>query len=434
MKHNSKTMKFRVLLTSAATLLASYAQAQYSGVLVQPSHSGNWDTVYLSVNTNLTCPRAYGNPDSAKSLATATILRYHGGVCLKSGNSINNWLRVRDASATDTNTHFRPVAGMPGMFRKMIVPATYFTTLTPTDTVVGLSFVINGGPASSIWDKEGKVCNGYSSAGGGAGDHIVVFATINPAYLTTSPQAGSSISRTICQGSSYPFGTRNLDVSGTYTNTIHNVLGYDSIVTLTLTVTPAIAASISRMICEGSSLQFGSRSLDAAGSYINLSQSAIGCDSIITLTLTVNPLPTTALITQSHDTLYASSTGTHYQWYRGQTLLIGDTMHYYKTNYRMDSYRVISTLNSCSSPFSLVFTDTKSRVSNFLKLYPNPANSYFTIEVANSTTVQVLNALGKLVISQKVSGTTQLNTSQLASGMYTVIAEGYKATSLVVSK
>jgi len=174
-------MKLRVLLASAATLLATYAQAQYSGVLVQPSMSGDWDTVHITVNTNQTCPRAFGNPDSAKSLATSTTLRFHGGVCLKSGASVNNWQRVRDASPTDTNTHFKPMAGMPGIFHKMIVPATYFTTLTPSDTVVGLAFVMNGGPAASMWDKEGKVCNGLAIAANG--DHIVVFSTIDSAYL-----------------------------------------------------------------------------------------------------------------------------------------------------------------------------------------------------------------------------------------------------------
>jgi len=61
-------------------------------------------------------------------------------------------------------------------------------------------------------------------------------------------------------------------------------------------------------------------------------------------------------------------------------------------------------------------------------------SSHFTIEVSNPTTVQVLNALGQVVITQKVEGTSEISTAHLSSGMYTVLAEGYKATSLVVSK
>jgi len=61
-------------------------------------------------------------------------------------------------------------------------------------------------------------------------------------------------------------------------------------------------------------------------------------------------------------------------------------------------------------------------------------SSHFTIEVTCPTTVQVLNALGQLVISQAVEGNSEISTAHLSSGMYTVLAEGYKATSLVVSK
>jgi len=67
-------------------------------------------------------------------------------------------------------------------------------------------------------------------------------------------------------------------------------------------------------------------------------------------------------------------------------------------------------------------------------LYPSPANSHFTIEVSTPTTIQVVNSLGQVVLSQAVASTTEISTASLASGMYTVLAEGYKATSLVVSK
>jgi len=69
-----------------------------------------------------------------------------------------------------------------------------------------------------------------------------------------------------------------------------------------------------------------------------------------------------------------------------------------------------------------------------LSIYPNPATSQFTIQVTSPTTVQVLNALGQVVITQKVEGTSEISTAGLALGMYTIIAEGYKASSLVVSK
>jgi hypothetical protein len=70
-----------------------------------------------------------------------------------------------------------------------------------------------------------------------------------------------------------------------------------------------------------------------------------------------------------------------------------------------------------------------------LNMYPNPAKEQFTVNVDANTTIQVLNALGQVVISQDVeSGSNMINTSSLPAGMYTVLAEGYKASSLVVRK
>jgi len=83
-------------------------------------------------------------------------------------------------------------------------------------------------------------------------------------------------------------------------------------------------------------------------------------------------------------------------------------------------------------------TDTTSisikQNKSFLTLYPNPAKGQFFVNVANPTTVQVLNSLGQVVITQKVAGITEINTASLPSGLYTVLAEGYKATSLIITK
>lgn len=79
-------------------------------------------------------------------------------------------------------------------------------------------------------------------------------------------------------------------------------------------------------------------------------------------------------------------------------------------------------------------TSTRENLKLSLKIYPNPAASYITIEVKNPTTVQVVNSLGQVVISQAVIGTSEISTASLATGMYTVLAEGYKASILVVSK
>ena len=64
-----------------------------------------------------------------------------------------------------------------------------------------------------------------------------------------------------------------------------------------------------------------------------------------------------------------------------------------------------------------------------------PAASQFTMELDKPSTLQIINDLGQVLLTQKVSeGTSTISTASLPSGIYTVLAEGYKATSLVISK
>src|SRR5690606_21433430 len=79
-----------------------------------------------------------------------------------------------------------------------------------------------------------------------------------------------------------------LSAAGIYIDTLQSVSGCDSIVALTLNVNPIITDSISASICSGDSFSFGSQQLSIAGVYFDTLQSVSGCDSIITLTLDVD--------------------------------------------------------------------------------------------------------------------------------------------------
>lgn len=63
-------------------------------------------------------------------------------------------------------------------------------------------------------------------------------------------------------------------------------------------------------------------------------------------------------------------------------------------------------------------------------LYPNPNTGEFTIafnHVQNNATVEVMDALGKLVLSQNVNGMeTTVNTTTLQNGIYFVTVRDEK--------
>ncbi|MFM7031329.1 MAG: hypothetical protein ACKOX4_02295, partial [Bacteroidota bacterium] len=59
-----------------------------------------------------------------------------------------------------------------------------------------------------------------------------------PVQVFVRPNSGNSIIASICQGQSYAFGTQLLAATGTYTRTVPSANGCDSVITLSLTVRP----------------------------------------------------------------------------------------------------------------------------------------------------------------------------------------------------
>ena len=115
-----------------------------------------------------------------------------------------------------------------------------------------------------------------------AGCDSVVTLTLKLAKISRT-----AIKETICEGQTFLFGTQTLSAAGEYVETFTNVAGCDSIVTLTLNVAKHSTNAIEETICEGESYKFGGKTYNAAGTYEEVFTNAAGCDSIVTLTLNI---------------------------------------------------------------------------------------------------------------------------------------------------
>jgi len=131
--------------------------------------------------------------------------------------------------------------------------------------------------------------NSYTITYTSGADTPTALITINTTYNTADAV-------TICNGDVYNFGTQVLNSSnaGINTETFQSISGCDSVVTLTLSVINPVTNSISATICNEDTYDFGTQILDASNAGLNtltLDNAATnGCDSIINLTLTVlNP-------------------------------------------------------------------------------------------------------------------------------------------------
>ncbi len=105
--------------------------------------------------------------------------------------------------------------------------------------------------------------------------------------LTVNPTLTTILFEELCDGEAFTLGVQNYDVAGTYQETLTSSLGCDSTVTLHLSFTPAAETNLDQTICAGESVEFAGQTLDSTGYYLDSLSTVDGCDSIVTLSLTV---------------------------------------------------------------------------------------------------------------------------------------------------
>ena len=94
---------------------------------------------------------------------------------------------------------------------------------------------------------------------------------------------------------SYTWEGTTYTTSGSYTQTLKTIHGCDSVVTLPLTINYTKRETINREICFGETFTLGKQKCKTTGTYEETFVSYQNCDSIVTLNLTVKPLLTDTL-------------------------------------------------------------------------------------------------------------------------------------------
>jgi hypothetical protein len=117
--------------------------------------------------------------------------------------------------------------------------------------------------------------------------------------LQNCTPTASTLTETAC--GSFSLNNETYTNSGTYTQTLQNTLGCDSIVTLNLTVLQTSSSSLTESACT--SFELNGEIYTETGTYTQTLQNTLGCDSIITLNLTVSE-PSFVTITETACTSY----------------------------------------------------------------------------------------------------------------------------------
>ncbi|MEQ8473863.1 MAG: FG-GAP-like repeat-containing protein [Marinoscillum sp.] len=173
-----------------------------------------------------------------------------------------------------------------------------FTLLSSCDSTVTLTLTVD-----PVYEEtaSASICEGDTYTFGTqslttAGEYTKTFTSMSSCdstvtlTLTVDPVYDETATASICEGDTYTFGTQSLTIAGEYTETFSSMSSCDSMVTLTLTVDPVYEETASTSICEGDTYTFGTQSLTTAGEYTNTFTSMSSCDSTVTLTLTIDPV------------------------------------------------------------------------------------------------------------------------------------------------
>ena len=170
----------------------------------------------------------------------------------------------------------------------------------------------------------------------------------------------------------------------------------------------------------------------------------VGCDSIITVTLTINTVDVS--VTTTDPSITANATGATYQWLdcSDSSAILGETARSFTATANGD-YAVEVTENGCTDT-SVCVTITKVGIiendfGSSLNFYPNPNQGKFTIDLGQSyqdVSVIVSSLLGQ-ILTNKHFGTKQQLFIDLAGpeGFYLIeihTGEGKSATLKVLKE
>ena len=228
-------------------------------------------------------------------------------------------------------------------------------------------------------------------------------------------------------------------VNGNYMDTIPNNSGCDSIITINLTVLNSTTAILTETACFSYVSPSGNVVWVNSGTYLDTIQNSNGCDSIITVNLTINTVDT--LVTESGFTLNSNSSTGIYQWINCSDMqpMIGENGQSFTATISGD-YALIIEVNGCtdtSSCHSIVNVGiTENTLGGEVIVYPNPTSGEVTVKVPDNLgelTILVWDVNGKL-IKQFTANQTSIIALEItgAAGLYFIEVNSEKGKARLV--
>jgi uncharacterized delta-60 repeat protein len=250
--------------------------------------------------------------------------------------------------------------------------------------------------------------------------------------LTILPLSASAQNIELCSGESWIFNGENYSESGAYQTTLTSANGCDSTITLNLTILSPASSAQSIDLCAGESLTINGEIYTESGIYQTIYSDINGCDSILTTTLFIDNLQ--AQISTNDQDLSAIDypEDATFQWLdcnNNFSPLLGEINSIFTPEIDgsyalMVSNSLCSATSSCEE-FTVTGIPSLSNGADWTAVvFPNPFRDIVSLKMNNSRlplTYTLLDNMGRQILNEGIyQETTVLPLNRIASGVYSL--------------
>jgi type IX secretion system substrate protein len=446
----------------STTLTAQSTGGTWSGAGITNSVTGTFNPAVAGAGTHvitysLSCG-AGTTTITVDACATLNVCQNNNNLTVSGGTAPYTWSSVTsytDCSGCPGGICFPPIcSGVPSTSLTAIASNTATITAPSSYPIVVTDNATNSYTITSLGSVPS--CSTCTTP----------VLTVNSATICS----GSTATLTISGATTYSWipgtnlsstssATVTADPESTITYTISGTTGTCSTTTIakvTVNMPPDISVSGPSPVCAGNAINLnittaattytwtGPNSFNSnvknpiinnattadGGVYSITAAGANGCAATHTININVVPSPTVTVSTTSiciggSGTLTASGAST-YTWSTTQTgssIVVTPTVTTTYTvtgtdaNSCIDNTTVSQVVTNCTAGINQQYASNSA-----LTIYPNPNTGTFVIETNNTTkqTIQMYDVNGKMVLSQSINGTTNIDAGALSDGVYTI--------------
>ena len=181
------------------------------------------------------------------------------------------------------------------------------------DSIINTNLLVNN---QIINNQTFAICDGDSINIGGSyySNPIIIYDTLQSfstcdsiliSEIIVMQSSNTNNQQSICDGSFYQINGNSYSQPGSYTDIFQSSLGCDSIVNTLLTILPTQNLNTNVDICKGDSVVIGSNSYFSDGNYSDTLSNIFGCDSVLNTSVVVSDLQSQLLLNGTDIDAYA---------------------------------------------------------------------------------------------------------------------------------